>query len=203
MQLTVLIAEDDPEMRHVLRRVAEENGSVRVVGEAADGNEALELFLTLRPNTVFVDVGLSGKDGVALARDIYTLDPQVRLVFITAYDQYRAEAFDVYATDYLVKPFKIDRLRQTLERLGSTLPVKPSNQPSYELSQQALPSEFSRLFRDGSKAVVIDLKDIAFITREGRRTVVYHKKGQLQTNESLKTLSEEFDGYPFMRTHKG
>lgn len=107
MQLTVLIVEDDPEMRCVLRKVAEENSNIRVVGETADGNEALEVFKNLRPNIIFIDVGLPGKDGVALAREIFTLDPQARLVFITAYNQYREEAFDVYACDYLVKPSSV------------------------------------------------------------------------------------------------
>lgn len=105
---------------------------------------------------------------------------------------------------YWVKPFKMDRLRQTLERLYSTPSVKSTDQLSCEpRSQPTVPSEFTRLFRDGSKTVVLNLKDILFITREGRRTVVYHTNGQLETNESLKTLSEEFNSNPFMRTHKG
>ncbi|MEW5954837.1 MAG: response regulator [Bacillota bacterium] len=71
MLLTVLIAEDDPKMRHVLKKVAEENDAIRVVGEAADGTKALMLFEKLQPDVVFIDINLPGKDGVNLAREIF------------------------------------------------------------------------------------------------------------------------------------
>lgn len=93
--LTVLIAEDDPEMRRVLAKVVGEHHSLRVAGEAADGNQAFALYQTQRPDIIFMDIDLPGQDGVTLARRIFALDPHIRLVFITAYDQYREEAFDV------------------------------------------------------------------------------------------------------------
>jgi two-component system LytT family response regulator len=114
-----LIAEDDPEMRRVLKKVAEENKNLRVVGEAVDGTEALAKFEELRPDVVFIDIDLPGKDGVALAREIFDCNPRTRLVFITAHEQYRKEAFSVYACDYIVKPFKIDRLSQTLVSMAT------------------------------------------------------------------------------------
>lgn len=199
--LTVLIAEDDPEMRRVLKKVAEKNHNLRVMGEAGDGNEAFKLYQSLRPDIVFVDIDLPGQDGVTLARRIFALDPHIRLVFITAYDQYREEAFDVYACDYLVKPFKIDRLRQTLDRLclASIRHKTSAGESSFEKG----PAESVRVFRNGSRTVIQKLNDILFITREGRRTVVYHVNGCFETNESLDTLELELGGYPFLRTHKG
>ena len=201
MLLTVLIAEDDPKMRRVLKKVAKENDDIRVVGEAADGNKALVLFEELQPDVVFIDINLPGKDGVNLAREIFDIDPWTRLVFITALDQYREEAFSVYACDYIVKPFKMDRLRQTLDRLRSG-PVAGQDLSGLNHLPDTLADKI-RLFHTGSKMVVLELKDILFITREGRRTVIYHTNGLLETNEPLQTLTEELGGYPFMRTHKG
>ncbi|MEW6182192.1 MAG: LytTR family DNA-binding domain-containing protein [Bacillota bacterium] len=204
MPVTVLIAEDDPEMRRVLKKVAEESGDVQVVGEAADGAEALALFETLRPRVVFIDIDLPVKDGATLARDIFHRDPSTYFVFITAYDQYREDAFEVYACDYLVKPFKIERLRQTLERLRLHLNGRVVEQHVPALSRLSeVPPEDLRLFRTGSRLVMLHLKDIIFITREGRRTVIYHVDGWLETSENLNTLAEEMGGYPFLHTQKG
>ncbi|MEW6769933.1 MAG: LytTR family DNA-binding domain-containing protein [Bacillota bacterium] len=203
MPVSVLIAEDDPEMRRVLKRIAEEKGGLQVVGEAADGAAAVKLFETLRPQVVFIDVDLPAKNGVTVAREIFHQNPQARLVFITAYDQFRAEAFEVYACDYLVKPFKIERLRQTIERLclelcSETAPQPPSRQRALAGGQ----TEDLRLFRAGSRLILLHLGEIVFITKEGRRTVVYHTGGCVETTERLNSLAKELR-YPFLRTHKG
>jgi two-component system LytT family response regulator len=206
MSITVLIVEDDPEMRRVLKKVAEESDEVRVVGEAADGIKTLELFRTLRPDVVFIDIDLPEKDGLTLAREIFNHNPWTQLVFITAFDEYREAAFGVYAGDYLVKPFKIERLRQTMARLRSLLGDQSTGQTWPGQIDPTMPTaspETLCLFRAGSKAVALRLKDVIFITREGRRTVIYHVNGRLKTNEPLNALAEEVGGYPFLRTHKG
>lgn len=201
--LTVLIIEDDLKMRRVLRKITEENKNLRVVGEAADGLEALVMFEELRPDVIFIDIELPGKDGITLAQELFELNPWTRLVFITAYDQYRGEAFSVYACDYIVKPFKIDRLRQTLDRLCLICSGQMFGRSLTGSHLPKLSVDTIRLFQAKSKMVVLELKDILFITREGRRTVVYHTKGQLETNDQLNTLSQELSGHSFMRTHKG
>ncbi|MEW6447129.1 MAG: LytTR family DNA-binding domain-containing protein [Bacillota bacterium] len=201
MPFTVLIAEDDPQMRLVLRRILEENRGVQVVGEAADGAEALSLFEMLHPNAVFLDIGMPLKDGVTLAREIVKRDPLTYLVFITAYDQFREEAFEVYAYDYLVKPFKVDRLRQTIERLRLHFNYQAAGRTEFGKGNQIAGD--LRLFRTGSRMVLIHLEDIIFITKEGRNSVVYYNGGRLRTKESLDALEEELGEYPFLRTHKG
>ncbi|MEW5952834.1 MAG: LytTR family transcriptional regulator DNA-binding domain-containing protein [Bacillota bacterium] len=130
----------------------------------------------------------------------FDIDPWTRLVFITALDQYREEAFSVYACDYIVKPFKMDRLRQTLDRLCSGPAAGRELSGLSHLSDTL--ADTIRLFHTESKMVLLELKNILFITREGRRTVIYHTNGLLETNEHLQTLSEELGGYPFMRTQR-
>lgn len=204
MPVSVLIAEDDPEMRRVLKRIAEEKGALQVVGEAADGAAAVKLFETLRPQVVFIDVDLPAINGVTVAREIFHRDPRARLVFITAYDQFRAEAFEVYARDYLVKPFKVERLRQTIERLCLELcgEKSVSQPPSRQRAWSGVQMGGLRLFRAGSRVVLLHLGEIVFITKEGRRTVVYHTGGRVEITEKLSSLAKELR-YPFLRTHKG
>ncbi|MEW6573588.1 MAG: LytTR family DNA-binding domain-containing protein [Bacillota bacterium] len=202
MPVTVLIAEDDPQMRLVLKRILEESQGIRVVGEAADGAGALAMFDKFRPSAVFLDIDMPFIDGITLAREIFKRDPLTYLVFITAYDQFRAEAFEVYAYDYLVKPFKLDRLRQTIKRLRLHIDNHKVGS-RIGLGDAREHKEGMKLFRAGSRLVLLHLKDIIFITKEGRDTVIYHTGGRLKTKDSLDALEEELGEYPFVRTHKG
>jgi len=206
LSFTVLIAEDDPAMRRVLKKIAEEDGRLRVVGEAGNGTEALALFEKLRPRIVFVDIDLPLKDGVSLARDIFAREPRTHFVFITASDDYREAAFEVYACDYLVKPFRLERLRQTLTRLADVLAGSAGDYragPDLSVSAGGPAGDTLFLLRTDSRTAVLDRKEILFVTREGRQTVVYHVHGRLETGDNLKTLADKLGGYPFFRTHKG
>ncbi|SFR09734.1 LytR/AlgR family response regulator transcription factor [Desulfoscipio geothermicus] len=129
--LSVIIAEDDPAMRHVLKETLSKIPDVEVLGEASDGITALKLVEKLNPRVVFIDIDLPGKNGVELAREIGDINPQTILIFATAYDNHTHEAFEVYAYDYLVKPFKLDRIKKTMERKKATggAKVVGSNKP--------------------------------------------------------------------------
>ena len=115
--LRVLICDDEPGMRLVLRKLVERAEGFEMVGEAVNGQEGLELFEQLRPDVVFLDVEMPVMDGVEAARRMQDMDPRAALIFATAHEGYREEAFSVYAFDYLVKPFKNERVLETLGRI--------------------------------------------------------------------------------------
>lgn len=203
MKITVLIAEDDPDMRHVLRKVVEEVEGVQVVGEAGNGLEAIKLIRELSPQVVFVDIGLPEKDGVELAQEIFDINPLTFIVFATAFSEFREKAFDVYAFDYLVKPFKMNRVRQTMERIKQVLSGKIAGRPGFYLKK--LNGDISRkqFFRSDNKLVYLNLDDIIYVTKEGRKCTIYFIGGQIQTNDNLSVLEEQLAGYPFFRSHSG
>ena len=203
MSITVLIAEDDPDMRHVIKKVVEESEGVEVVGEAGDGIEALKLIEELAPQVVFVDIDLPGKNGVELAREIFDINPWTFIVFATAFNEFRGEAFGVYAFDYIVKPFKMNRLRQTMERIRQVMSGKAAARPMPGLAEPK--GDFNRklLFRENEKLVCLNPDEIIYVTREGRKTVIYFVGGRVGTNENLSDLEDQLGGYPFFRSHKG
>ena len=102
MDFKVLLADDDPAMRLVMRKIVEKSDGFAIVGEAEDGAEAVEKAAELQPDVVFLDVEMPKLTGVEAARKISEEVPGAAIIIATAHAQYMPEAFEVYATDYLI-----------------------------------------------------------------------------------------------------
>jgi len=114
--LDVIIVDDEPTARRTLRECCVREPDLRIIGEYGDSRSALEAIRSQPPHLLFLDIQIDSLNGVAIAR---ALDPRQLplIVFVTAYDQYALEAFEVSAVDYLLKPFDDDRFRKTLDRV--------------------------------------------------------------------------------------
>lgn len=201
--LSVIIAEDDPAMRHVLNKTLSQIPGVEVLGEAGDGITALQLVEKLNPRVVFIDIDLPGKNGVELARDICDLNPQTILIFATAYDNHTHEAFEVYAYDYLVKPFKLERIQKTMARIKQQEAQRMKVQTNRFAPPAAGETCPARLVvRRNEKLIFLDTKDIIFITREKRKTIIITGKEKYSINESLNSIEARLTGNTFFRSHR-
>ncbi|MES1189632.1 MAG: response regulator [Steroidobacter sp.] len=118
--IDVMIVDDEAAARRVLRDCCEEEGDLRIVGEFDDSATALSAIQAQPPQLLFLDIQICANSGIDLAR---ALDPATlpQIVFVTAYDHYALEAFEVNATDYLLKPFDNERFRNTLDRVRCRL----------------------------------------------------------------------------------
>ena len=114
--MTVMIVDDEPAARRMVRECCEREADLQVVGEFADPRTALEAIRRERPHLLFLDIQMDSMTGMALAR---ALDPEhlPLIVFVTAYDHYALEAFEVSAVDYLLKPFDEARFHATMARV--------------------------------------------------------------------------------------
>jgi two-component system, LytTR family, response regulator len=114
--MQVIIVDDEPPARRTLRECCAKEPDLYIVGEYGDGSRALEAILAKPPDLLFLDIQIESVNGIALARslDLKTLP---FIVFVTAYDQYALEAFEVSATDYLLKPFDDQRFSETMARV--------------------------------------------------------------------------------------
>ena len=201
--ISVLIADDDPGMRLILRKKIQAADGFFVVGEAASGEETLALYEKCGPQVVFLDVDMPGKTGIECARLIQDQNPACILIFATGHEEYMGEAFEVYAFDYLVKPFKMDRLEQTLGRIRDRL--RRAAAPSLPAPKPAEPRNAAgRLMlrhRDG--VTFIDLSEILLVQREDRSTVIYTAKdGRYVLSETLAETEARLDPEIFFRCHK-
>ena len=143
MNPTALIAEDEPLLARALRaELAAAWPELELVASVADGRSAVREALARLPQVLFLDIRMPGLDGLGVAAelaDAWPADeaPMPQLVFVTAYDEYAARAFDAQAIDYVLKPVQPERLRRTVARLRQALDAR---EPATATPEEALAS---------------------------------------------------------------
>ena len=208
MKLKVAIAEDEKHMRTILKKALEPVQGVEVIYETDNGKDLVEYVELWHPHAVFLDIEMPGLDGLGAAKEIVDIYPDIALVFVTGYPGHMAEAFELYAFDYLVKPFAPQRIRQTVMKIMQK--VNTTNKASlYEISdfysEPVVNTMLPKLavHNEGCK-VFINQTDIILITRDHRKTLIYtlNPKEPLQTNEALTSIFSRLNGHMFFRSHK-
>ena len=200
MALKVIIADDEMGMRLVLKKAIEKFREFEIIGEAENGNSALLLFEELRSDVVFLDVEMPEINGLDCARKIFDINPKTIIIFATAHSEYMPQAFEMYAFDYMIKPFKIERIFKTLDRI---LELKDRNEEidlSKDLKHEKRLDKLMIKNKEGIS--LVDMKDIVLIQREERNTVIYTRDEEYVTSEGLSEIQERLDKYQFIRSHK-
>ena len=222
--IKVMLIDDEPEIRRLLHKMVEKQEGYQVVSECGDFAGAVADFARYRPEVAFVDIDLNGEDGLNCARVLTELDPKLKIIFATAHSEYMAGAFEIYAFDYLVKPFNMERLARTLDRIRSSLAdgkkaggTQNSEQSwlntegSHEISgKDGSPDKISRsdryrgklLIRGKEQTCLVDVEDILFIERMDGSTNIVTAGEQYRTSASLSDLEAKLDPDRFMRCHK-
>ncbi len=201
-KISVLVCDDEKNIRSVLVKMVNRVPGFEVVGEAEDGEKALRIFDALLPKVVFLDVDMPGMTGVELAREIQDREPETILIFATGHEQYRGDAFEVYAFDYLLKPFDLVRVQETLLRISR---LQEKTEPLLKAPEmERKPFEPPRLMLRHREGVsFLDQEDILLIQREDRATVIYTRdEGRYVVAETLGELEARLDKDTFMRCHK-
>lgn len=200
MDFKVLIADDDTGMRKLLAKAVEKIDGFRVVGEASNGEEAFRLVEKLKPDVVFLDVEMPILSGIECANMIADFNPLIKIIFVTAHEEYMPEAFKVYAFDYMVKPFRMDRLYQTLQHLKN-LAVKQNEETSPIPGISKLELD-KIMIRSKEGVILVDIDDIILIQREDRSTVIITANEKYITPDSLGQVEEKLGNWMFFRSHK-
>ena len=123
-EIRVVIADDQEGMRLILRKMIEKAEGFTLCAEADNGKDVLDLVEKHKPHVCFLDVEMPGMTGLECAKAIQDTDPHTMVVFATAHDDYMAQAFEVYAFDYMVKPFKLERVMKTMERIRQVMRMR-------------------------------------------------------------------------------
>lgn len=200
MCIKVLIADDESGMRLVLRKIIEKAEGFQIVGEAEDGSSALSLVEELNPQVIFLDIEMPKLDGIECARLISDIDPKKMIVFATAHPGYMPDAFEVYAFDYITKPFKVDRIIKTLNRIKEIEVGEDNKIQENAVFQQLVTDKLIIKNKDGIN--FIDTDNIVLIQREGKSTAIYTTDNKYITSEGLSDIEERLGKINFFRCHK-
>ena len=197
----VLIADDEAPARAVLREMIAARPHLDLVGEAANGLEAVELAQARRPDLLFLDVQMPRLGGFEV---LELLEPSVGVVFTTAYDQYALRAFEVNAVDYLLKPFTEARFARALERaeqrLGKQRPV-----PASALAAAARPagSFTARLvIKDGARVELLPVAELDYARAQGDYVELVSGTRSWLKEQTLQDLGAALDPGRFVRVHR-
>jgi two-component system, LytTR family, response regulator len=200
-RVRALVVEDEPEARRMLREFLTEASWVELVGEAADGREAVARIDRLEPDLVFLDIHLPELSGLEVLEKIHH---QPEVVFATAYDRYAVTAFELGALDYMVKPFGRERFRNMLQRVRRRLALDPDVPPSSERARPALgDAPLRRLFaRTGDRIVPIPAAAILRVQARGDYAEVHAPGGPFLLHVSLTELAARLDPERFVQVHR-
>jgi two-component system, LytTR family, response regulator len=195
----VLIVDDEEPARAVLREMLALEPDVRILGECASGFEAVKAAAELKPQVVFLDIEMPKLDGFEV---LDLLDPEVAVVFVTAYDQHALRAFEVHAVDYVLKPFRAERLHEALEAARAR--SKPRPEPSVLARAARPPGEYATrvVLRDASRIHVIPVDRIDYAEAQDDY-VGLHSEGKSHLKmQTLASLEASLDPAVFVRVHR-
>lgn len=210
---TAIIADDERLMRDQLRmRLLEAWPELQILGEAKNGEEAVQLVGELQPDLTFLDIRMPGKTGMEAAREI---GERSQIVFVTAYDQYAVEAFERGAIDYILKPTEPERLKITVDRLKERLAHPQSSGAGVNDSVTAMLSQLAEKIAApkpkhlqwiqasiGQDLRMIPVEDILFFRSDEKYTCVQTAGFEALIRKPVRDLADELDPSLFWQIHR-
>lgn len=227
--MRVLIVDDEPLARDVVRFFLEDEPQVQVIGDCEDAETALASIEREAPDLVFLDVQMPGTSGVELLRALVDRPPPA-VVFVSAFDQHAVDAFELHAVDYVLKPVEESRFRRAVARareqlalrdlrrqaeslsgllasLGGedTSPDRPSPQPFESLGSVSSPSaDDDRLLVRGPKRLsVVRLEELDWVEAAGDYVYLHCGAERHLLRQTLSGLEKRLDSRRFRRIHRG
>jgi two-component system, LytTR family, response regulator AlgR len=198
--MKILVVDDEaPARQRLARLLTEIEGHYELVGEAADGIEAVQLCRAEPVDVVLMDVQMPGLNGLDAAKQLANLEPPPAVILVTAYEQYALAAFEHRVDDYLVKPVRRERLQEALERARTPTRPQVTALASRDETHHGRRLSLSAHYRGGLQTVPIE--DIVYLQAEHKYVTVRHTRGELLVDESLKSLEDEFEDL-FLRIHR-
>lgn len=206
-KIRALVVDDEPLARRRIRKLLARDADVEVIGECANGYEAIDAINGQTPDLVFLDVQMPEVDGfTVLERIDQSALPFV--IFVTAYDQYALKAFEVSAVDYLLKPFDRKRFEQALLRAKGRLNTERGselNQQTLALLQElrARSQHLDRLLiKSGGRAFFLKTEEIDWIAAEGKYVRLHVANESHLLREGMSVIESQLDQRQFLRIHR-
>ncbi len=191
--MKALVIDDSRLARNELKRLLKEFDAINICGEASDANEAKEKIEADKPELIFLDIQMPGKNGFELLEDLEVV-PEV--IFTTAYDQYALKAFEFNALDYLQKPIEKDRLAAAISKVIE-------KKEKLELADSNYLTPQDQVFvKDGERCWFVQLSDVRIFEVDGNYTKIYFQDQRPMIPRTLNYLESRLDPKAFFRANR-
>lgn len=198
--MKALIIDDERLARKELRSLLNRFHEIEIIDECSNAEEAKVAIELHRPDLIFLDIQMPGKNGFELLND---LDRAPKVIFVTAYDEYAIKAFEVNALDYLLKPVNPDRLEEAINKLmRQKQELLPVQEEMIDGLRNKLFEDDQIFLKDGEKCWFVTLKDVRMFESEGNYVRVYFNEFRPLILKSLNALEDKLDPKIFFRANR-
>ena len=198
--MKALIIDDERLARKELRSLLNRFHEIEIIDECSNAEEAKVAIELHRPDLIFLDIQMPGKNGFELLND---LERAPKVIFVTAYDEYAIKAFEVNALDYLLKPVNPDRLEEAINKLmRQKQELVPVQEEMIDGSRNKLFEDDQIFLKDGEKCWFVTLKDVRMFESEGNYVRVYFNEFRPLILKSLNALEDKLDPKIFFRANR-
>jgi two-component system LytT family response regulator/two-component system response regulator LytT len=207
MDLRAVVVDDEQLAREELCFLLDQLGGVEVIGQAGNGMEAIATIEGLAPEMVFLDVQIPGISGFEVARQVLEANIQTQFVFVTAFDQYAIEAFEMNAVDYLMKPVDAARLEQALVRVRRRISSDwPRDEQLAKIVQIVADRQVRRdqmAIKVGERFLLVQAEEIVFASLiDESINIVTNRVAGTSNYRTLDELQARLDPNVFWRVHR-
>lgn len=205
MKIRTLLVDDEPLALSRMEELLASDSSVEVVGCAQNGLEAVSAIQELKPHLCFLDIQMPELDGFEV---LECLEPNERplVIFATAYDQFAMQAFEARALDYLLKPFSLGRLQESITRAKMQLAGQAhlNHQESVEklLDQVASRPRSRMVVRREGRTMVVNFSEIEAVEAEANTMWIHRGREAYPTRSTMAALETSLDSQRFFRSHR-
>jgi two-component system LytT family response regulator len=207
-KITALIVDDEPLARKFVRRMLEKHRSVEVVGECGNGKEAVAAIRGKKPGLIFLDVQMPEMDGFTTL-EILGAECLPQIIFVTAYEQYAIRAFEIYALDYLLKPFDQPRFDKALNRVFEKSADRRQTQTEQRqiaalLENVARKSHYLErlVVKTGGRIIFLKTTEIVWIQADDKYAHLHTANKSHLVRQTLGALEAQLDPQKFIRIHR-
>lgn len=200
-KIRALIVDDEDLARQVVREMLASHPEVEVVGECANGFEAVRMVAEVKPDLIFLDIQMPKLDGFEV---LELIGSDVAVVFVTAYDEHALRAFEVHAVDYLMKPFRADRFEAALDRakqrIGGTAPFRPEELTASTRSRGTYAERV--VVKDGTRVQIIPISKLDYAEAQDDYVALASQGKKHLKQQTISSLEAALDPKTFVRIHR-
>jgi len=198
--IRAIIVDDEDLARQVIREMLKTHSEIEIVGECANGFDAVKSVAELKPDLMFLDVQMPKLDGFEV---LELIGSEVAVIFATAYDEHAIRAFEVHAVDYLLKPFRAERLNDALLRAKERIGKRPAAAPD-QLAAAARSAEFAEriVVKDGTRVHIFPAAKLDYAEAQDDYVALASQGKKYLKQQTISSLEASLDPKNFVRVHR-